>query len=90
MIEHSSKCFQDYKVHRDEIHLKLVQIMKERLMVHLRTFPQIVETWMRSEDNDAQPSQFARAVTKVHQSFAFLQQSLPVTNCEGLSVKLYV
>ena len=39
--------------------------MKERLMVHLRTFPQIVETWMRSEDNDAQPSQFARAVTKV-------------------------
>ena len=53
---HFAKCFQDYKVHRDEIHLKLVQIMKERLMVHLRTFPQIVETWMRSEDNDAQPS----------------------------------
>lgn len=55
---------QDYKVHRDEIHLKLVQIMKERLMVHLRTLPQIAETWIRSDDQDAQPSQFARALTK--------------------------
>lgn len=55
---------QDYKVHKDEIHLKLVQIMKERLMVHLRTLPQIAETWVRMDEQDTQPSQFARALTK--------------------------
>ncbi|KAH7404590.1 hypothetical protein KP509_15G033300 [Ceratopteris richardii] len=55
---------QDYKVHKDEIHLKLVQIMKERLMAHLRTLPQIIETWSKSDDSDVQPSQFARALTK--------------------------
>eukprot|EP00250_Pteridium_aquilinum_P007466 c17176_g1_i1 orf=398-3802(+) len=55
---------QDYKVHKDEIHLKLVQIMKERLMAHLRTLPQIAETWVKSDDQDTQPSQFARALTK--------------------------
>lgn len=58
--------FQDYKVHRDEIHTKLVQIMRERLLVHLRGLPQIVESWNRPEDNDIQPSQFARSLTKVH------------------------
>lgn len=55
---------QDYRVHRDEIHSKLVQIMKERLMVHLRVLPQIAESWNKPEDNDTQPSQFARALTK--------------------------
>lgn len=56
---------QDFKVHRDEIHTKLVQIMKERLLVHVRGLPQIVEGWSRPEDADAQPSQFARSLTKV-------------------------
>ncbi|KAM3361692.1 vacuolar protein sorting-associated protein 54, chloroplastic isoform X1 [Capsicum galapagoense] len=55
---------QDYKVHRDEIHSKLVQIMRERLLVHLRGLPQIVESWNRPEDSDTQPSQFARSITK--------------------------
>ncbi|RVX04792.1 Vacuolar protein sorting-associated protein 54, chloroplastic [Vitis vinifera] len=55
----------DYKVHREEIHTKLVQIMRERLLVHLRGLPQIVESWNRPEDNDPQPSQFARSLTKV-------------------------
>ncbi|XAR56144.1 hypothetical protein NMG60_11036498 [Bertholletia excelsa] len=55
---------QDYKVHRDEIHTKLVQIMRERLLVHLRGLPQIVEGWNRLEDSDSQPSQFARSLTK--------------------------
>ncbi|MCL7039326.1 hypothetical protein MKW94_029953 [Papaver nudicaule] len=55
---------QDYKVHRDEIHSKLVQIMRERLLVHLRGLPQIVESWNRPEDNDSQPSQFVRSLTK--------------------------
>ena len=52
-------------MHRDEIHSKLVQIMKERLMVHLRVLPQIAESWNKPEDNDTQPSLFARALTKV-------------------------
>lgn len=56
---------QDYKVHRDEIHSKLVQIMRERLLVHLRGLPQIVESWNRPENTDTQPSQFARSITKV-------------------------
>ncbi|OEL19382.1 Vacuolar protein sorting-associated protein 54, chloroplastic [Dichanthelium oligosanthes] len=55
---------QDYKVHRDEIHTKLVQIMRERLLANLRKLPQIVEGWNGPEDNDLQPSQFAKAVTK--------------------------
>ncbi|KAL3522923.1 hypothetical protein ACH5RR_015757 [Cinchona calisaya] len=55
---------QDYKVHQEEIHSKLVQIMKERLLVHLRGLPQIVESWNRPEDPDSQPSQFARSVIK--------------------------
>ncbi|MCO5597436.1 hypothetical protein L7F22_051514 [Adiantum nelumboides] len=55
---------QDYKVHKNEIHLKLVQIMKERLTAHLRTLPQIIETWNKLDDSDTQPSQFARALTK--------------------------
>ncbi|KAM7265319.1 hypothetical protein ACFE04_003002 [Oxalis oulophora] len=64
---------QDYKVHRDEIHSKLVQIMKERLSVHLRGFPQIVEGWNRPEDADPQPSQFAKSLTK---EVGFLQRVL--------------
>ncbi|GAB2221813.1 hypothetical protein Drorol1_Dr00013003 [Drosera rotundifolia] len=55
---------QDYKVHRDEIHTKLVQIMRERLLFHLRGLPQIIEGWNRTEDEDTQPSQFARPLTK--------------------------
>ncbi|XP_020084503.1 vacuolar protein sorting-associated protein 54, chloroplastic [Ananas comosus] len=55
---------QDYKVHRDEIHTKLVQIMRERLLANLRKLPQIVEGWHGPEDNDLQPSQFAKSVSK--------------------------
>lgn len=43
--------------------------MKERLMVHLRGLPQIVESWNRPEDTDPQPSQFARSLTKVESQF---------------------
>lgn len=52
-------------MHRDEIHSKLVQIMKERLMVHLRAVPQTVENWNKVDDKDTQPSQWARALVKV-------------------------
>ncbi|GAB4826405.1 Vacuolar protein sorting-associated protein 54 [Ancistrocladus abbreviatus] len=71
---------QDYKVHRDEIHTKLVQIMRERLLVHLRGLPQIVEGWNRPEDNDQQPSQFARSLTK---EVGYLQRVLSRTLHEG-------
>lgn len=64
---------QDYKVHRDEIHTKLVQIMRERLLVHLRSLSQIVEGWNRPEDSDPQPSQFARSLTKVTVIFGSLK-----------------
>lgn len=43
--------------------------MKERLTVHLRGLPQIVESWNRPEDTDSQPSQFARSLTKVECQF---------------------
>ncbi|GMH09097.1 hypothetical protein Nepgr_010937 [Nepenthes gracilis] len=67
---------QDYKVHRDEIHTKLVQIMRERLIVHLRGLPQIVEGCDKPEDNDMQPSQFARSLTK---EVGYLQRVLSRT-----------
>ncbi|KAK1368153.1 Vps54 domain-containing protein [Heracleum sosnowskyi] len=67
---------QDYKVHRDEIHTKLVQIMRERLLFHLRGLPQIVESWNRTEDTDSQPSIFARSITK---EVGFLQRVLSRT-----------
>ncbi|XP_010538595.1 PREDICTED: vacuolar protein sorting-associated protein 54, chloroplastic [Tarenaya hassleriana] len=67
---------QDYRVHRDEIHTKLVQIMRERLLVHLRGLPQIVESWNRPEDANPQPSQFARSLTK---EVGFLQRVLSRT-----------
>eukprot|EP00252_Welwitschia_mirabilis_P012692 TRINITY_DN28033_c0_g2_i3.p1 TRINITY_DN28033_c0_g2~~TRINITY_DN28033_c0_g2_i3.p1 ORF type:complete len:822 (+),score=166.05 TRINITY_DN28033_c0_g2_i3:30-2468(+) len=64
LVSDIDKIQQDYKVHRDEIHLKLVQIMKERLQVHLRMMPQIVESWNKQEDKELQPSQIARNLTK--------------------------
>lgn len=67
---------QDYKIHRDEIHSKLVQIMRERLLVHLRGLPQLVESWNRPEDSDSQPSQFARSITK---EVGYLQRVLSRT-----------
>ncbi|KAJ0797445.1 putative vacuolar protein sorting-associated protein [Helianthus annuus] len=67
---------QDYKVHRDEIHTKLVQIMRERLLVHLRGLPQIIETWSRVDETDVQPSQFARSLTK---EVGYLQRVLSRT-----------
>jgi vacuolar protein sorting-associated protein 54 len=77
LLSEIDRVAQDYKVHRDEIHTKLVQIMRERLLVHLRGLPQIVETWNRPEDNaDIQPSQFARSLTK---EVGYLQRVLSRT-----------
>lgn len=56
---------QDYRVHRDEIHSKLVAIMRERLLVHLRTLPAVAEGYLRPDEPDGNASNFARALTKV-------------------------
>ncbi|KAL6132444.1 hypothetical protein ACLB2K_064687 [Fragaria x ananassa] len=76
LLSEIDRVAQDYKVHRDEIHTKLVQIMRERLLVHLRGLPQIVESWNRPEDADPQPSQFARSLTK---EVGYLQRVLTRT-----------
>ncbi|XP_044496706.1 vacuolar protein sorting-associated protein 54, chloroplastic-like isoform X2 [Mangifera indica] len=76
LLSEIDRVAQDYKVHRDEIHTKLVQIMRERLLVHLRGLPQIVESWNRPEDSDSQPSQFARSLTK---EVGYLQRVLSRT-----------
>ncbi|XVF75042.1 hypothetical protein PTKIN_Ptkin13bG0157400 [Pterospermum kingtungense] len=76
LLSEFDRVAQDYKVHRDEIHTKLVQIMRERLLVHLRGLPQIVESWNRPEDSETQPSQFARSLTK---EVGYLQRVLSRT-----------
>ncbi|KAK3014394.1 hypothetical protein RJ639_008626 [Escallonia herrerae] len=76
LLSEIDRVAQDYKVHRDEIHTKLVQIMRERLLHHLRGLPQIVESWNNPEDNDTQASQFARSLTK---EVGFLQRVLSRT-----------
>ncbi|KAH9747614.1 vacuolar protein sorting-associated protein 54 [Citrus sinensis] len=76
LLSEIDRVAQDYKVHRDEIHTKLIQIMRERLLHHLRQLPQIVETWNRPDDGDAQPSQFARSLTK---EVSYLQRILSRT-----------
>ncbi|PIA43803.1 hypothetical protein AQUCO_01800091v1 [Aquilegia coerulea] len=67
---------QDYKVHRDEIHTKLVQIMRERLLLHIRGLPKITENWNGPEDGDVPktPSAFAVKVTK---EVGYLHRELP-------------
>ena len=63
---------QDYRVHKDEIHSKLVDIMKDRLLtVHLPTLLQVVETWNRPDDGDNQATPFAKGLTKVWNSGSF-------------------
>ncbi|KAK7411728.1 hypothetical protein VNO78_03165 [Psophocarpus tetragonolobus] len=76
LLSEIDRVAQDYKVHRDEIHSKLVQIMRERLLVHLRGLSQIVENWNRPEEADPQPSQFARSLTK---EVGYLQRVLSRT-----------
>ncbi|KAJ7969242.1 Vacuolar protein sorting-associated protein 54 chloroplastic [Quillaja saponaria] len=76
LLSEIDRVAQDYKVHRDEIHSKLVQIMRERLLFHLRNLPQIVESWNRPEGADQQLSQFARSLTK---EVGYLQRVLSRT-----------
>lgn len=56
---------QDYRVHRDEIYTKLVQIMRERLLAHLHELPKVVEGWNRPPDTNKQTKEFAWPLTRV-------------------------
>ncbi|GAQ82505.1 Vacuolar sorting protein VPS45 [Klebsormidium nitens] len=59
LLSEVDRVVNDYRVHRDEIHSKLVAIMRERLQVHLKVLPQLAEHWSKPDDRDAEPSKFA-------------------------------
>ncbi|KAG2240923.1 hypothetical protein Bca4012_014216 [Brassica carinata] len=58
------KVAQDYRVHRDEIYTKLVQIMRERLLAHLHGLPKVVEGWNRPPETSKQTKEFAWPLTR--------------------------
>ncbi|EOA15956.1 hypothetical protein CARUB_v10004052mg [Capsella rubella] len=58
------KVAQDYRIHRDEIYTKLVQIMRERLLAHLHMLPKVVEGWNRPPDTNKQTKEFAWPLTR--------------------------
>uniref|UniRef100_A0A1J3DLL4 Vacuolar protein sorting-associated protein 54, chloroplastic n=1 Tax=Noccaea caerulescens TaxID=107243 RepID=A0A1J3DLL4_NOCCA len=58
------KVSQDYRIHRDEIYTKLVQIMRERLLAHLHGLPKVVEGWNRPPDTNKQTKEFAWPLTR--------------------------
>ncbi|XP_010439705.1 PREDICTED: vacuolar protein sorting-associated protein 54, chloroplastic isoform X1 [Camelina sativa] len=58
------KVAQDYRIHRDEIYTKLVQIMRERLLAHLHGLPKVVEGWNRPPDTNKQTKEFAWPLTR--------------------------
>ncbi|XP_061984383.1 vacuolar protein sorting-associated protein 54, chloroplastic-like isoform X1 [Populus nigra] len=76
LLSEIDRVAQDYKVHQEEILTKLVQIMRERLLHHLRSLPQIVESWNRPVDTDSQPSPFALTLVK---EVTYLQRILSRT-----------
>ncbi|PWA48082.1 Vps54 domain-containing protein [Artemisia annua] len=86
LLSEIERVSQDYKVHRDEIHTKLVQIMRERLLLHSRGLPQIIETWNRADETDLQPSQFAKSLTK---EVGFLQRVLSKTLHEADVLEIF-
>ncbi len=55
---------QDLKIHRNEIHSKLVAIMRERLTVNLKQLPSIAATWGNGAPGLKQPSAFAQSNVK--------------------------
>ncbi|KAK4742453.1 hypothetical protein SAY87_000454 [Trapa incisa] len=76
LLSEIDRVAQDYKVHQDEIHSKLVQIMRERLIFHLRGLQHMLQSGNNADDSDTQPSQFARSLTK---EVGFLQRVLTRT-----------
>ncbi|KAJ7015085.1 vacuolar protein sorting-associated protein 54 [Populus alba x Populus x berolinensis] len=64
LLSEIDRVAQDYKVHQEEILTKLVQIMRERVLYHLRKLPPVVESWNRPIDTDSQPSLIAKEIVK--------------------------
>ena len=55
---------QDLKIHRNEIHGKLVAIMRERLTANLKQLPSIAASWGTGAPGLKQPSAFAQTNAK--------------------------
>lgn len=55
---------QDLRIHRNEIHSKLVAIMRERLTVNLKQLPSVAAAWGTGAPGLKQPSAFAQAIAK--------------------------
>jgi len=58
---------QDLSMHKEEIHSKLVAIMRERLATNLKQLPLIASTWAPNSPPDAHqipPSNFAQTNAK--------------------------
>ncbi|KAF9667041.1 hypothetical protein SADUNF_Sadunf16G0291500 [Salix dunnii] len=64
LLSEIDRVAQDFKVHQEEILTKLVQIMRERVLYHLRKLPPVVESWNRPVDTDSQPSLIAKEIVK--------------------------
>ena len=61
------KAMQDLSMHKEEIHSKLVAIMRERLATNLKQLPLIASSWTaNSPPNPSQlpPSNFAQSSAK--------------------------
>ena len=68
---HSSNCsledccsLQDLRIHRNEIHSKLVAIMRERLTANLKQLPGTAAAWGTGAPGRKQPSAFAQTNAK--------------------------
>ena len=67
---HSSDCsldscsLQDLRIHRNEIHSKLVAIMRERLTANLKQLPGTAAAWGTGAPGRKQPSAFAQTNAK--------------------------
>ncbi len=56
----------DFETHCERIHLKLIEIIRERLRFHRGTLPQLAKAWENEtlEDFDKQASQFSNGLIK--------------------------
>ncbi len=84
---------QDLSMHKEEIHSKLVAIIRERLATNLKQLPLIAATWAPNSPPDAQqmpPSNFAQTNAKQlrilsqvkHISFIHVSYQVPLLHRE--------
>jgi len=60
------KVGRDFETHCERIHLKLIEIIRERLRFHRGTLPQLAKAWENEplEDFDKEASQFSKGLMK--------------------------